>query len=213
MRINNVINYVCAELKPLPNSEDMRSFMVAIAVLGIFGGAFSIFMYSGIWDFIGIVMIIVAVLGVIGASIIVSKKLTIYMCLVLKTMTHLEWFFHCSLIETMFLVKWQGFSSTVIWIYLPGIVVPLLMGWLMHKKLMKEVEYVVNDAPQIEFKWGAGVFSGHAGTTVVANMGQDETVIATLVGFGIVNCAMSLGLLNIQKLYYYKKYNLSEYIK
>ena len=213
MRINNIINYVCVGLKPLPNSEELRTQMVGAAVLGMCFGIMPIFIYTGIWWLIGMVMVAVAVLGIVVASVIVSKKLTIYSCLVLKSITHLEWFFQCSLIETMFFVDSQGLKWTIIWIYLPCIIIPLLMGWLMHKKLMKDVEYAVDNTPKFEFKWGVGAICGHAGTTIVANRGQSEMAIVALVGFGIVNCLMSFGLLDIQKLYYYKKYNLSEHIK
>ena len=99
----------------------------------------------------------------------------------------------------------------ILLIYIPNILIPLFAGIKIHKGLINS-SYNVKRMTKSNIQ-SVGFLTGIMGMSFAAifrNMDQNVAFIVVLLCFSILNGFMSLGLLSIQKLYYIKKYDLSD---
>ncbi len=215
MKITNMVNYVCEGLESIPDQEDFRTHAVCGVMLAACAASIPVTSDTTIgWHLLGYSFVIIAFIVIIIVFKIASKELTVERRLILRIVIYVEYVFQLSMIGTMYFLLYYGFRMTILWIYLPVITIPLLRGWLMHRRMNSDREYIPYETQKVELKWTRfGVSAGNIGAIMIGNAWQSKTIMIIIILWGVVNCFMSWGLIDIQKLYYYKKYNLSEHIK
>jgi hypothetical protein len=116
-----------------------------------------------------------------------------------------------SISELWLILPWKGFSPVVLLLFLPQIVIPLIMGFLTHRKLMTDPDYTAKKLKRSQIK-KVGVVACLIGLviskTLSKELDEDTSTMLTAVCMVIVNSILSTQLVSIQKLYYIKKYNI-----
>lgn len=143
-----------------------------------------------------------------------SKSPTIERMLISQLLICANWIFQlCSWI-TLFLVSGAGWSFGFLVLYIPVVLVPLVSGFFELKNLAKEGALPKVEGPA----WSIGLiggFSGYAGIRLARSLGEmsQKTVgIIMCIGSTIIVSFLSLGLLNIQRLYLLHKYRKNGFL-
>ncbi len=206
MNFDMISQYVSAGSAFKEDEKLYRTQCFVPLVFALIGGMAPGAILGGFWPFLLIVMLIVSVACVITTFKLSSYGLTLHDAFCLDAVIYGTWVVDLSILELMYFTMLKGFTPWFLLIYLPVICIPLFVGIQTHRALKKGTYLKKKTA-----KSGIGAIGFTAGilganfAAIFRNVEQSTAIIIILVCLGIINSAMSLGLLSLQKLYYMKK--------
>ena len=212
MYSSNLSKYVTKGYGVAPDKKRYRKRVVGPILLFVLGGIVPGIILRSYWLQMTFSLLVIATISTLTVFVVSSKSLTLKRCLIIDSIIYSAWVSEISILELMYFSMWQGVQGTILLLYLPTLVLPVLMGLKTHRVLMKDTEYDPENEVQSKIKL-SGFFAGILGMNFAArfrHVEQGVAIIIVLICFAVLNCFMSLGLLSIQKLYYLRKYNISE---
>lgn len=162
------------------------------------------------WIYLSISLILIGSLCVALIYIISAKECTLKKNLTMDSIIYSAWVCNISILEFMVFTIWKGLDFRFLLIYIPVIIIPVIAGVNVHKKL-ESANYEHNKNVSSNIRT-TGFLSGILGMNLAAffrDVDQSTAAIVILICFTILNGFMSLGLLSFQKLYYLNKYDCS----
>lgn len=211
----NIKNYILEGCRPaLTRYCCRRTIKGTAVVMLLIGGIYPWFKFKGYFLLIPLVFVLINIFSVITVYTVTSLKSKEYghkerliMSLVIGT----TWLLDTCLIELMHFFMAVGVHISVLLLYVPVILVPLVMGFIAHKNMRTKRRPVPKPV----------VIAGLGTTSFFLNMWASRMYrkylrnnrfafnIVMIVLLVIMSTIMSTGLLNIQRLYYMKKYNVT----
>lgn len=210
----NIKNYILEGCSPVLTRYFCRKTITVTAVaMLLIGGIYPWFKFKGYFLLIPLVFVLVNLFCIITVYSVTSLKSKVYghrerliMNLVRSTM----WTLDICLIELMYFFIDIGVHISVLLLYVPVILVPLIMGFIAHKNMHTKKRSVPE--PVVIAGMGTTYFllSLWASRMYKRYLRYNRSAfnIAIMVLLLIINAAVSTVLLNIQRLYYMKKYNI-----
>lgn len=188
--------------------------------------------YSGIALFIGIwialtflseclyilgMMIIIFVASICIVSSFKATDLTLKKKLIIQTIIYLNWFLQFELSATMICVSEFGFNFLIILLYLPAIIISVVLCITKAHNLKKGKKF--NDFPWAILTGipvAGGIVLGRSLGGKISDFigsvsGRSYNIIFIVI-LVMLSCFFTIGVYNIQKLFYLKKYNINENI-
>lgn len=170
---------------------------------------------KGAWLVLSMTTLAITVAAFIAVVIISSKEMTVKNRLILQVIESLSFILAFCLVDIMFYAAQHGFNAVIIIIFIPPVLTPVLLGMMMSRKINKDTLFTRKEMRQIKLgAGGIGLGVGSMGLCRVffKDIDQNTAIIIVLVLTEIINAAMSVGLLSIQRLYYLDKLNKREYL-
>jgi hypothetical protein len=211
---DNLKNYILEGCSPVLTRYFCRKTITVTAVaMLLIGGIYPWFKFKGYFLLIPLVFVLVNLFCIITVYSVTSLKSKVYghrerliMNLVRSTM----WTLDICLIEMMYFFTEIGVHISVLLLYVPVILVPVIMGFIAHKNMHTKRRSVPK-----------AIVVASAGTSFFFYMwvtrmyrrylrhNQFAFNITIIVLLAIMSTAVSTGLLNIQRLYYMDKYKIT----
>lgn len=211
MYLDNISRYVANGSIFEQSKQKYRKNCMGPLLLAIIAGIVPGVVLKSFWLYLSIALLVIALSCVLGVYIVSSKTLTLTKSLILDTIIYAAWVSELCILEFMYFTMWKGVNFWILLIYLPNILIPLFAGIKIHKGL-RSSSYNVKRMTRSNIQ-SVGFLTGIMGMSFAAifrDMDQNVAFIVVLLCFSILNGFMSWGLLSVQKLYYIKKYNLSD---
>ena len=209
MYLDNIYKYISFGATFNEDKKTYRKNSLAPAVLTIMTGMYPGAVLKSYWGYMSVAMILVSLACVLIVFKLSSSALTVKDSLWIDVVISGAFVIDLSILELMCFTIWKGFSWWFLLIYLPIVLIPLFFGIKIHKAL-KKPDYDPPKATKGNTKTSF-FFYGILGMNFAAifrNVDQSTIVIMILLCGSIINGAMSLGFLSLQKLYYMKKYKI-----
>lgn len=170
------------------------------------------FVLKGAWFVLSMIMLAITAAAFIAVVIISSKGMTVKNRLILQVIEALSFILAFCLVDIMFYAAQYGFSAVIIIIFIPPVLTPVLLGMMMSRKINKDTPFTRKEMRQSKLEAGGiGLGAGAAvvslGRLIFKDIDQNTVIIIVLVLTEIINAAMSMGLLSIQRLYYLGRLN------
>lgn len=208
MQTNNIIEYIKRNM--LPEKQYKKSILMSgiITCMGLLFG----FILGPLWVQLGMFMLIVFVICTVIVFNLMSKKLTLKRQLIVQTIIYANLCLQLGTLEAIIYTSEYGMDINMFLLYLPVIIIPIVL--CITTSIMLKKKKKSNNKLGTIYAGIIGVISPLAGwrfSIIVNNSLSDNyTVPIILICLTIVNSAFSIGFLNIQKLYYLKKYDNTE---
>jgi hypothetical protein len=212
---DNLKNYILEGCSPVLTRYFCRKTITVTAVaMLLIGGIYPWFKFKGYFLLIPLVFVLINIFSVIKVYSVTSLKSKVYghrERLLMNCVISTTWFLDISLIELMHFFMTIGIHISVLLLYVPVILVPLIMGFIAHKNMRTKRRPVPKPV----------VVAGMGTTYFLLNMWylrmyrrylKHNPTAFNVVRIGlllIINAGLSTVLLNIQRLYYMKKYNIT----
>lgn len=209
--MDNYIEYIRRGLVFAPEKKFYRAqsaVPIFIAFLCLVYGV----VLKGAYLYAALGLIIFGVITIIVVFSLSAHEFTVKNRLTMQVAFCINWMVQFSGMATIVFVMKLGFNVCVFLIYLPAIIIPLLSGLNTSKKLKRKDHFEKRKITPGTVGLG-GTIAWIIGSNIAAlfrNVSQSTVAIVIVVCAIIINCAFSLGLLSIQRLYYISKYNLEE---
>lgn len=164
---------------------------------------------KGVWSSIAFAVFLISIACAIAAFKVSYYGLTLREALWFDAIISGLWIIDFSYCELMLLSIWQEFTPLFLLVCLPVLLVPLLVGFRIYRKL-KSKNYNPRNVKKAGPIAGAGFASGLLGRHFAKALSSNPNalLVVAIVSCSIVSAGMSLGLLSLQKLYFIKKYRL-----
>lgn len=211
----NIKNYILERCDPgLTRYWCEKTIIGTAVVMLLIGGIYPWFKLKGFFLLLPLVLVLINIFSVIKVYSVTSLKSKVYgprERLIMNTVIGTTWLLDICLIETMYFFINVGVHISVLIFYVPVILVPLVMGFIAHKN-MRTKRRPVPKPVVVTGVWTTYFFlSLWASRTYKKYLRYNRSAfnIAIMVLLLIINAALSTVLLNIQRLYYMKKYNIT----
>lgn len=212
MIITNITNYVRAGCEPIPDDKFFRQGILGPCFLTLLGGLYPGLVLKGPYLSIAFWLILINVISTIAVYKMAAYGITHKVCLKLKSVMCLAWVIELSLLEVMYFSLWRGFRISVLLLFTPIVLIPLIMGFVYHKNMKKPAKSSSKGSAGSKIGkigGGCGIASYLLAKALFKDVEQSTAIIAVLICITLINSIMSIGLLNIQRLYYMHKYNIT----
>ena len=159
------------------------------------------------WILISLFMVLAFFAAITIVIVLSFGKLTIKKRIIIQTIINLSWVLQISLMEIIIFTMTYGWCVWLLLLFLPTIVIPLSLGIIIHIRLKKD-SYISKKITNSSFAL-VGAMTGLIGMNfgaIFRNIEQSEAIILTLIIMLLINGIFSIGLVDIQKLYYLFKY-------
>ena len=159
------------------------------------------------WIFISVFMVLAFFVATTIVITLSLGKLTIKKRVIIQTTINISWVLQISLMEIIVFTMTYGWRIWLLLLFLPTIVIPLSLGIIIHIRL-KKGGYATKKITNSSFAL-VGATTGLIGMNFAAifrNIEQSKAIILTLIIMLLLNGILSIGLVDIQKLYYLFKY-------
>ena len=211
----NVRNYILERCSPaLTRYWCEKTITGTAVVMLLIGGIYPWFKFKGYFLLIPLVFVLINIFSVIKVYSVTSLKSKVYghrERLLMNCVISTTWFLDISLIELMHFFMTIGVHISVLLLYVPVILVPLIMGFIAHKNMRTKRRPV----PKSVVVAGVGItsfFLNMRATRMYRRyLRHNPTAfnIVMIVLLVIMSTALSTCLLNIQRLYYMDKYKIT----
>lgn len=212
----NVIKYIRAGCEPVLEDKFFNDQCKGLFVCTAFMATVPGIVLKGYFLLITILLYIANIVSAIALYKHTGYRVSHKTYLKAKVILCLSWVFEWSLLVLMCFAIGYGFRATVILLYVPVVATPLTMGYINYRKLKKPIEYnPKSKSTRVGSVGMVGFWSGMVITNVVravfgnVNVEQNTAIAIVLICFSIVNTAKSRGLVDIQRIYFMKKYNIT----
>lgn len=202
--MNNYLKYVNATPKQSKGQMILQAVCPLFLAL-VFGIVPSVIL-QGNHKYIAAIMLCISVIVLVVVLICTSGNTTTKKDLLCNSVISFNWTFQFILSQLTFLFMIKEVSSLFIIFFFP-LLVPFFLGLATSRKL-KNTFNVKNN-----IRSGLGAVFGVTGTVGVfiakfflSDVEQGVAITLFFLSFTFCACIMSIGLLNIQKLYYLQKY-------
>ena len=210
----NIKNYILERCDPgLTRYWCEKTITGTAVVMLLIGGIYPWFKLKGYLLLIPLVFVLINIFSVVKVYSVTSLKSKVYgprERLIMNTVIGTTWLLDICLIELMYFFIDIGVHISVLLLYVPVILVPLIMGFIAHKNMHTKRRSVPK--PVVIAGMGTTYFllSLWASRMYKRYLRYNRSAfnIAIMVLLLIINAAVSTVLLNIQRLYYMKKYNI-----
>ena len=211
---DNLKNYILERCNPgLTRYFCRKTITVTAVAMLLIGGIYPWFKFKGYFLLIPLVFVLINIFSVIKVYSVTSLKSKVYghrerllmSCVIITT-----WFLDISLIELMHFFMTIGVHISVLLLYVPVILVPLIMGFIDHKNMRTKKRSVPK--PVVGAGLGTSFFFYMWVTRQYRKYLQHNQFafnITIIVLLAIMSTALSTGLLNIQRLYSMDKYKIT----
>jgi hypothetical protein len=210
MYLDNISRYISTGSIFHEDEKIYRKTCFAPFLLTLFAGLTPGGILKGFWPFMSLAMVLVSLACGISVLVLASDLLTVKEALRLDVIIIGAWVFDLSMLELMLFTMLKGFTPWVLLINLPVVLIPLLAGMNIRKAL-KKPDYNPKETAKSNRKTSFFfyVILGRRFAAIFRNVDQSVAIIVALLCFSIVNGAMSVGFLSLQKLYYMKKFKIN----
>lgn len=198
----NIIEYINHEMF---SSNEYNKFVLASGawvILGLICG-----LVLGLRSlYIALVMVMIFLLSICAVLMLKFKTLTITRKLIIQTIVCVSWFLQIVLLETIIFTTEYGWHLSILLLYLPGVLTPIIAG-MVTSLIIKKQTIIFKKVRSIQLVI-PGILTPLAGWRlgiILRDINDDFTVPIILICFTFVSSVFSVGFLNIQKLYYFKK--------
>jgi hypothetical protein len=208
----NVKKYVLAGCMPKQDGKFYRSNIIGPLLLTLLGGVYPGIVLKGGYLFITGLLLLLNILSIWKIYSFTAGGYTYKGCLTLNCILYTAWVLEFSLLELIYFSMLKGFHISVLLLYVPVILLPLIMGFNAHRNMYKprkSTSKVVVGAAVGTIGVSCGLLGRQIAKTYFSDVDQTTAIIIVLVCFVIVSTVMSVGLLNIQRLYYADKYKIT----
>lgn len=210
----NIKNYILERCDPgLTRYWCKKTIIGTAVVMLLIGGIYPWFKLKGYLLLIPLVFVLINIFSVVKVYSVTSLKSKVYgprERLIMNCVISTTWFLDISLIELMHFFMTIGVHISVLLLYVPVILVPLIMGFIAHKNMRTKKRSVPK--PVV----AAGVGTSFLFYMRVTRMyrkylrhNQLAFNITIILLLAIMSTAASTGLTNIQRLYYMDKYKIT----
>lgn len=209
----NVVEYIRKGCHPVPEDKQFVLRIVGTYILTFFAGLYPGSMLRGNFLRIGLLLLLIDTIATIIVCRMISYGVAHRECLILRLIISSTWIIELSLLEVFYYAMLlKKFHISVLLLFLPTIILPLVLGFFAHKSMKKAPEEKVKREKTgllgcSTFAMGLVGFS--FAKTFLKDVSQNAALIILLICFVGVSAIMSLDLLHIQRLYYMKKYNIT----
>jgi len=208
----NIKNYVLAGCNRIPDEKYYRRTVNGTLLLTLLGGIYPGVVLKGGYLLITVLLLLLNILSIWKIYSFTSGGYTYKGSLVLNCILCTAWVLEFSLLELMYFSMLKGFHISVLLLYVPVILFPLILGFIAHKNMHTKRRAAPKSV--IGATVGAvGLVSGLLGRriakTYFSDVDQATAIIIVLACLVIVSTIISAGFLDVQRLYYMKKYNIT----
>ena len=211
---DNLKNYILEACSPvLTRYFCQKTITITAVAMLLIGGIYPWFKLKGYMLLIPLVFVLVNILSVITVCSVTSLKSKVYghrERLIMNLVRSMMWTLDICLIEMMYFFTEIEVHISVLLLYVPVILVPLIMGFIAHKNMRAKRR----SAPKTIVAAGVGtsIFSYMWVTRMYRRYLRHNQLafnITIILLLAIMSTAASTGLTNIQRLYYMDKYNIT----
>lgn len=206
----NVKKYVLAGCMPKQDGKFYRSNIIGPLLLTLLGGVYPGIILKGGYLLITGLLLLLNILSIWKIYSFTAGGYTYKGCLTLNCILYTAWVLEFSLLELIYFSMLKGFHISVLLLYVPVILVPLIMGFIAHKNMHtkrrsvpKAIVVASAGTSFFFYMWVTRMYKKYLQHNRSA---FNITIIVLLV---IMSTAVSTGLLNIQRLYYMDKYKIT----
>ncbi len=207
MDANRVMAYVESGLGIRPEPKQFRKIAVGpflmVMVMGMIPGV----VLGGFWLFLALMMIATSLALAVVVFVLSSKKLTVMNGLIMQALNASNYVLQIGLLQTMWYTMSFGFDWVLVLLYLIPILTLLGMGWRNAKALRSNRTFPYKS--NMRFVCGFG-WTGAVGVCIAKAIFQDisqkTALVIVILGFALLSCVFSIGLLAYQRIFYLKKY-------
>jgi len=210
MYTENCIEYIKTGLGLAPDRKlhiKMSSGPLLMAfTLGLLPGI----VLKGAWLVLSTTMLAITVAAFIAVTVISSNGMTVKNRLILQVIINSSFILAFCFVDVMYYAVVYGFKAVVVIIFIPPVITPVLLGIMMSRRINRDATFTRKQMTQSTLKAGGiglGIASMNFAALAFKGIGQGTAIIIVLVLTAILNVAMSVGLLSIQRLYYLDKLN------
>lgn len=210
----NIKNYILERCDPrLTRYWCEKTITGTAVVMLLIGGIYPWFKFKGYFLLIPLVFDLINIFSVIKVYSVTSLKSKVYghrERLLMNCVISTTWFLDICLIELMHFFMTIGVHISVLLLYVPVILVPLIMGFIAHKNMRTKKRSVPK--PVVVAGLGTSFFFYIWVTRLYRRyLRHNPTAfnIVMIVLLVIMSTALSTCLLNIQRLYYMDKYKIT----
>ena len=207
--MNNYLKYVNATPK---NSKGQMILQVVCPVLlaFVFGVLPSVIL-QGIHKYIAMIMLGISVIAFVVVMVCISGGISTKKNLLCNIVLSINWTFQLILSQLTFFILKNGLNYFLLLLFAPFLV-PIFLGLITSKKLRKNTfDIEKNKKSEISISFGVtGMIGMFLAKFLLSDAEQGLAVTIFFLSFTFCACIMSVGLLNIQKLYYLQKYEMSK---
>ena len=210
----NLKNYILERCSPaLTRYRCEKTITGTVVVMLLIGGIYPWFKLKGYFLLIPLVFVLINIFSVIKVYSVTSLKSKVYghrERLLMNCVISTTWFLDISLIELMHFFMTIGVHISVLLLYVPVILVPLIMGFIAHKNMRTKKRAVPK--PVVAAGLGTSFFFYIWVTRMYRRYLRHNQLafnITIILLLAIMSTAASTGLTNIQRLYYMDKYNIT----
>lgn len=202
MNYNNVLEYIKSGLGIAPKKEEFRKIVSGPVIMAFILGLLPGTILGGYRLILSIVMVVTSVFALIWVLILSAHKFTVKNRLILQTIIYIDFILQISLLE---LILFEPSIFLGIF-YLSPVLIPVLLGIKATKKIRKNTPFLSKEIIHSGLRV-SGTMAGLAGISFAAIFLEDvsQEIILFILPFGLIIMAsfLSIGLLSIQRLYYW----------
>ena len=207
MNIENYTAYIESGINLTSNSRNGIISIVSTGLLSLLGVLMG-FLMGGVGKNIAILMVVFFLLTNILYFIVYFMGHSVKNLLIEQLLIYIGWLIQFALIQTLAYYETFGWQWKILLFYLPLPVPSLIFGFIHSYMLKKDKPF---SSGKIAFGKlliigaQAGFFGRYLAKVFMTDINPETGTLIVLTMFSATNLLMSLGLLNIQKLYYYSK--------
>ena len=207
MDMRNIIEYIEAGLRINPNESRKHAIgPVCFALLCTFGQG--IILGDG-WCVASCIMLALSIILWITV-IILSVKKTVDNYVTIKALISTSFYLQTVFTQVFYYKMINGFNVITVAICVFPLAIPMFLALKNLRQLNKGIKLLSSKKKSktpVAFSF-SGIFGMWVAEYLLVGASQRFIFSFIVVGFTLVSCAFSIGLIAYQKLYFIKKYNL-----
>ena len=208
MNCDNTLEYIKSGLGIAPQRKLFRLLSCGPLFMAITMGLFPGVALKGVHLAISIIMLCMCLAVLIIVFIRSNQGLSVKNRLILQSTIYVGYIFELLLLELQWFLFAYSLNVFLVILYVPPILIPVLLGIKAAKKIRKDTPFrskeIVHSGLRV-----SGAMAGFAGmafaATFLRDVSQETVLIIIVVGISIVSSIFSVGLLSVQRLYYWHK--------
>lgn len=210
MKQKSIEEYVKDDMIAPTNYKNQILLSGIIVFLGLWAGVISQRFFILVCMFLLFIISFIIVLKSKTSGISLRKKL------IIQTIIHFNWLLQFELLASLFFVHEFGINFGIFLLYLPAAICSIILC------ITKSINFKRKKTNQFKFPWAifstipialgifGGLRTGKALNEALKTLSTRSYTIVMILILVILSCFFSIGALNIQKMYYLKKYNIGE---
>ena len=191
------------------DSDKYESLLLGSAIWGVLGIA-SAALFGGKWFYFSIMWSVLLLMTLFFGFYLIRKKQTVKIKISIQALIYTSYVLEISLLQATYFVMLYGFEISLIFLYLPVILNPIILSILDYRYFCKKWKDNIANSSKFDtpchkksIVWGstAAWFGMHLAAIFFSHLDQNSTFLVILILLEVLNLLFSIGLANIQRLY------------